>query len=241
VSARVDSVEPVNPSAPATAREQVDVIRDLVDARVGRPVHEIAVVGNAPVAVSRARADRIDAADVVVRMTTFAVDDLEPRVGRRTDVVVLHRATSAGPDTWADHARRVYLVAEPGRRHYEPQNPTPWWPAAAAPVPISNRDVVDDLNRELGYRAGHAVWATTGLVALWTMHRVYPDARLLFAGTSLLDRGAGARRRFAHAWGDPVPVTAEHRLASEAKVLRRGIAAGWLTVLSDAVATGPEE
>src|SRR5205807_8805530 len=86
------------------------------------PPGSIAVVGNAPVSPDAGRAAAIDGADLVIRMTSFGLDapDGPPALGRRTDVVALHRGVIASPHTFADHTARLYLMVEPGRLYWEP-------------------------------------------------------------------------------------------------------------------------
>lgn len=214
----------------ADAPEQAQILRRLMLPRSGgRLPATVAVVGNAPVTPSAERARRIDGADLVVRMTTFAVDATEPAVGARTDVVVLHRAVVPGPDTFRDHRRRLYLLAEPGRSFWEQEALPPWWPADLELVPISNREFTSRTRAAMGLGRVGVSWPTTGTLAVHLMHRLFPHARILLAGSSLHD--AGPQARLAHHWGADVLLTPEHRLAREARVLQRWMRTGWLEPL----------
>ena len=215
------------PAAPAQAL----ILRRLMLPRAvgGRLPGTVAVVGNAPVPASAERAERIDAADLVVRMTTFALDDDEPAIGRRTDVVVLHRAVAPGPDTFRDHARRLYLLAEPGRGWWEDERLPPWWPRDLELVPISNREFTSRTRAAMGLAPGSIAWPTTGTLAVHLVRGLFPHARILLAGSSLLARPGG--QGFDHRWGARVRLTPEHRLAREARALRRWTREGWLEVL----------
>ena len=195
----------------------------LIRARAGgaEPAR-IAVVGNAPLPASAERAALIDGCDLVVRMTTFALDSAEPAVGRRTDVVVVHRGLQAGPGTFAAHRSRLYLLAEPGRDHWEPEPVPPWWPRDLELIPLGNREFTDPLRALLGYRRNAVAWPTTGTLAVHVVHRLFPHARILLTGTSLLDAPRGPRSALGHHWGPAVTVTPEHRLEREAALL-----AGW--------------
>lgn len=207
------------------------MLRALVGTRTDRSPRRVAVVGNAPVDPSADRAERIDSADLVVRMTTFAVDDGTPCIGRRTDVVVLHRATTTGPGTFAEYRRRVYLLAEPGRLFYETEAVPVWWPADLAIVPISNREFTRPLRKALGFGGLNVAWPTTGTLAVHLMRRLFPHAQIDFAGTTVDEPDAGADGRFAHHWGEPVTLTPEHDLDAERRLLDRWRRAGWLAVL----------
>lgn len=207
------------------------MLRALLLARTdGREPGRVAVVGNAPLATSADRAERIDSSDLVVRMTTFAVDDDVPAVGRRTDVVVLHRGLVAGPATFAGYRGRLYLLAEPGRDHWEPETVPPWWPRDLELVPIGNREFTDRLRALLGYGRRSPSWPTTGTLAVHLAHRLFPHARILLTGTSLLDRDPRDAAPLAHHWGPAMTLTPEHRPAREGALLTSWRDDGWLEV-----------
>ncbi|MDT8910245.1 hypothetical protein [Amycolatopsis sp. PS_44_ISF1] len=195
-------------------------LRELLAAyaRGGRP-REITVVGNAPMPPDARRAELVDGSDLVIRMTTFAVDEPEapPVYGTRTDVVVVHRGLIASPHTFADYTSRLYLLAEPGRLFWEPETLPDWWPADLGFVPISNRRFVVPLVRLLGLDPAQPQWATTGTLVAYLCRRLFPDAVLRLTGVSILDRPD--QTDFEHAWGDKVGVTAEHRLHAESSLL----------------------
>lgn len=212
------------------APEQAQILRRLMLPRsAGRLPATVAVVGNAPLAASADRARRIDGADLVVRMTTFAVDRDEPAIGTRTDVVVLHRAVVPGPDTFRDHRRRLYLLAEPGRTFWEQEALPAWWPGDLELVPVSNREFTSRTRAAMGLGRVDPAWPTTGTLAVHLLHRLFPHARILLAGSSLHD--AGSRERLTHHWGADVLLTPEHRLGRETRVLRRWTRDGWLEPL----------
>ena len=208
------------------------MLRALLSAKAGGDPRTLAVVGNAPLEPSADRAAYIDAADLVVRMTTFDVDRGVPRVGTRTDVAVLHRATSPGPATFERYSERLYLLAEPGRLHWEGEQIPSWWPADLGAVPISNAEFTRPLNRLLRFSPHSVTWATTGTFAVWVMHSLFPAAQITFTGTSLLGADLHRLTTLDHAWGASVPLTWEHRLPDERRVLRSWVNAGWLKVLS---------
>ncbi len=207
------------------------IIRALVVAAAGREPRSAVVVGNAPLDPSARRAAMIDAADVVVRMTTFALDAAEPRVGTRTDVVLVHRGLRPGPSTFDAYRSRIYLLAEPGRAYWEPVATPAWWPADLGLVPIPNRTVVDPLKRAMRIADGTASWPTTGTLAVHLLHALFPAMHIVFTGTSLAGPRA-ATGSFAHAWGSPTALTPEHRLRAERRVLASWVDAGFLRIES---------
>lgn len=215
---------------PDPADQQAQILRRLVlPLNSGRVPGTVAVVGNAPASPSVARSERIDGADVVVRMTTFAIDGEYAAIGTRTDVVVLHRGLRPGPDTFRDHRRRLYLLAEPGRGWWEEEALPAWWPTDLLLVPISNREFTSRTRAAMGLGPLTVAWPTTGTLTVHLMHRLFPHARILLAGSSL---GATARRAdLPHHWGGPVQLTPEHRLRREAVAVRRWVRAGWLEPL----------
>ncbi|WP_018683425.1 hypothetical protein [Actinokineospora enzanensis] len=183
------------------------------------PPRTIAVVGNAPLPPDPTRAAAIDAADLVIRMTSFAIDTDGPATyGKRTDVVVLHRGVIASPHTFTDYTSRLYLLVEPGRLHWEPETIPDWWPADLGFVPIPNREFTVPLNNLLGFVPETVAWSTTGTLATYLVTDLFPTAHVLLTGMSIIDHPH--QTVFAHAWGQEVPVTAEHRLADEAALLR---------------------
>ena len=184
------------------------------------PPGTIAVVGNAPVSPDAARAAAIDGADLVIRMTSFGLDAPggPAALGRRTDVVALHRGVIASPHTFADHTSKLYLMVEPGRLYWEPEELPYWWPADLGFVPVSNREFTLPLVGTLGLRPSEEAWPTTGTLMTYLMRELFPRAKVLLTGISLIDRPD--QTTFEHAWGGPVDITPEHRLHAEAALLR---------------------
>jgi hypothetical protein len=185
------------------------------------PPRTITIVGNAPLDVSPERVALVEASDLVVRMTSFALDapGAPPRGGRRTDVVVLHRGTAAGPGTFADALSRLYLLVEPGRLHWEREDRPEWWPAGVDAVSVPNAAFTSPLIDLLGLSHTEAVWPTTGTLSAYLFTELFPAARTRLVGTTLLDEPD--QTRFDHHWGDAVHVTPEHRLRAESLLLRR--------------------
>ncbi|GLW91947.1 hypothetical protein [Actinokineospora globicatena] len=193
----------------------------------GRPPRTIAVVGNAPMPPCADRSAAVDAADLVIRMTSFTTDPAA--LGTRTDVVVLHRGVIASPHTFADYKSRLYLLVEPGRLHWEPEAIPDWWPADLGFVPVPNHGFTVALNALLGFDPATPTWSTTGTMATYLATELFPTARVLLTGTSIVDDPD--QTTFPHAWGSPVAVTAEHRLGAEADLLRRWESTGRIEIL----------
>jgi hypothetical protein len=207
------------------------VLADLVRAHARRDMpRSVTIVGNAPLPPCRRRAALIDDSDLVVRMTTFALDAPcgEPRVGRRTDVVLLHRAVVPGPGTFYDHTSRLYLLVEPGRLHWEREDRPDWWPVY--PVSVPNHVFTVALKELMGIPADEAAWPTTGTLAVYLFSRLFPEATLRFTGTTVAERPE--QTEFAHDWGPPVAVTPEHRLVAEGALLRRWAAQGRIELVA---------
>jgi hypothetical protein len=212
----------------------LDLLRDLATAYARRrPVASVAVVGNAPVSPSDERASEIDACDLVVRVNGFALDDPDgpPALGSRVDVVCFTRGVRATPWLFRDYRDRLYLLVEPGRMHWEPAKLPDWWPADLGHVPVPNREVTLPLSEALGMDSvRHAIWATTGTMAAWLAQALFPQARLLLTGFSMLDDPD--QKSWSHAYGEPCAISREHQLGREGALLRRWRDTGLAEVLS---------
>jgi hypothetical protein len=221
-----------------------DAVRESVSAGVGLdlrplltayarhdPPRSVAVIGNGPLAPSPERAAAIDSADLVVRMTTFALDepDAEPTFGTRADVVVLHRGTIASPYTFADYTSRLYLHIEPGRLHWEPDFRPYWWPRDLGQVHIPNYQISLPLVHLLGLDPAQPNWATTGTTCIYLATELFPEAEVRIAGFSIVHDPE--QITFEHAWGESVRVTPEHRLRAESALLHNWAAQGRIVIL----------
>ncbi|MFC4005055.1 hypothetical protein ACFS2C_27390 [Prauserella oleivorans] len=206
---------------------------DLLRAYADRPdPRAVAVVGNQPLEPDEHRAKTIDACDLVVRVNGYVCDEPAgpPAVGRRTHVVVFNRALRATKWVFADYPEKLYLLVEPGRLHWEPEDIPGWWPADLGFVPVSNRAVTLPLSDALGLPT-HAEgrWATTGTMAAWIARTAFPDADLVLAGFSFVDDPHQTSWR--HAAGDACVVGPEHRIAAEGSLLTSWISTGRATLL----------
>jgi hypothetical protein len=200
------------------------LVRDLATTYArSRPVRSVAVLGNRPMHPDPDRARDVDAADLVVRVNGFRVDERdappqERAYGRRADVVFFNRALRATPWFFQDYSDRLYLLVEPGRLHWEPESVPAWWPADLGHVHVSNDDLTLPLSAELGLPTDReGLWATTGTMAAWWARTTFPDAQLLLTGYSIVDDPH--QTRWAHASGDECVVGAEHRIDAEAAMV----------------------
>jgi hypothetical protein len=195
------------------------------------PPRSIAIVGNAPLPPDEDRAATIDSADLVLRMTTFGLDvpGGPPTVGRRCDVVALHRGITPSPFTFADYTSRLYLLFEQGRPFGERQPLRTWWPADLGVVPVSNYEFTRPLNDLLGLDSDERVWATAGTLASFMCTELFPAATTYLTGVSLIDEPG--QTTFEHHWGNAVRVTPEHRLHAESALLKQWIADGRIRFL----------
>ncbi|MBD8010978.1 glycosyltransferase family 29 protein [Microbacterium sp. Re1] len=190
-------------------------------------VRRVAVVGNQPLEPSADRAAMIDAADLVFRVNGFRLDDVDAQstVGRRTDVVVFNRGVRPTPWFFEAYSDRLYLMVEPGRLLWENPKLPAFWPQDLGIVTLPNREVILPLGEALGAdpRTG-GQWATTGTVMLWIAKRLFPDVVIDATGFSFVD--APAQSAWNHAYGEPSPVGAEHRIDLESTLMHRWIDSG---------------
>jgi hypothetical protein len=195
-------------------------------------IRSVAVVGNAPLAQDPARAAAVDACDLVVRVNGFALDGpgRAPTCGKRADVVVLTRGVRATPWLFEDYSRRLYLLNEPGRLHWEPEVLPGWWPADLGLVHVPNREVTLPLAQALALPVtDEPRWATTGTTAAWLAACLFPSASLLLAGFSMID--APQQTSWEHAVGEACAISQEHHLSAESALLSDWIARGRATLL----------
>ncbi|HVM26841.1 MAG TPA: hypothetical protein VM433_04120, partial [Mycobacteriales bacterium] len=161
-------------AAPLTAevgeRSRV-LLRDLAETYAARrPVRTVAVLGNAPLEPSPERVEAVEAADLVVRVNGFAVDEpgAAPTYGRSAHVIVFNRALRATPAFFEGYRNRLYLMVEPARPFFEREEVPSWWPADLGQVHLNNDSVVLPLSDALGLdMMRDGLWATTGTVAAW--------------------------------------------------------------------------
>lgn len=213
--------DPFQARSAGPAGNGLDLVARLVDAYAGcRPVRTVAVVGNAPVSPDPARAARIDAADLVVRVNGFALDEPDHvrGLGTRADVVIIQWLLRATPWVFADYRSRLYLYNEPGAVYFDGERLPAWWPPDLGLVPVPNREINQPLSGALGFDPAQPRWATTGTVAAHLARTLYPRARLLLAGFSFVYEPV--QSTWDHAYGGASTVTEGHELTAEARMLR---------------------
>ncbi|PWV82358.1 Glycosyltransferase family 29 (sialyltransferase) [Prauserella marina] len=196
-------------------------LRNLLEAYADRPdPRSVAVVGNQPLPADEQRAKAIDSCDIVFRVNGFVCDEPggQPAVGSRTHVVVFNRALRATKWVFRDYRSRLYLLVEPGRLHWEPDNIPQWWPEDLGFVPVSNRDVTLPLSDALGLDSRtEERWATTGTMAAWMARTAFPEADLVLSGFSFVDDPH--QTSWQHAAGDSCIVGPEHQIMAEGRLL----------------------
>jgi hypothetical protein len=97
-------------------------------------------------------------------------------------------------------------------------------------VPIGNREWTVPLCDLAGIDLHDtASWPTTGTLAIYVVTDLLGAADVQVTGVSMVDDAA--QSSFAHAWGLPVPITAEHRLDREQDLLRSWVRAGRIAIL----------
>jgi hypothetical protein len=209
------------------------MLRSLLDVYAEHPEpRTVAVVGNQPLEPDAERAKAIDAADLVIRVNGFRLDEpgTPPTLGSRCHVVVFNRALRATKWVFEDYRRRLYLMVEPGRLHWEPDAIPGWWPADLGFVPVSNREVTLPLSDALDLPTGEqATWATTGTMAAWIARTSYPEAELILTGFSFVDNPN--QTSWMHAAGDSCIVGPEHRIAAEGRLLETWLQTSRTTLL----------
>jgi len=173
------------------------------------PVERVAVVGNAPLQASEFRANEIDSCDVVFRCNSFVLDapGRRPAQGRKVHVVVFNRLLLASPPFFTDYRRRLYLMVEPDRLHFDRDLRPPRWPEDLGNMPVPNREITLPLSEALGLDLlEEPAWATTGMMTAWIAHTLFPDAELRLAGFSML--ADPNQTEWQHAWATPAGLAA---------------------------------
>jgi hypothetical protein len=130
---------------------------------------------------------------------------------------------------FADYRRRAYLVPQAGFVQYHPGDrvglllETSFWPADLGAMPLPNAVVKARVNRALDpqHRPGSLI-PTTGMMALFMAHEMFPQAELLATGFSFLDDSE--QTHWSHQSGGRTKVNWQHRLDLEAALLRSWIA-----------------
>jgi len=219
-----------------TRDAQWDQLRSyLLTYAARQPVERVAVVGNAPLAPDAARAAAIDAADLVIRVNAFVLDDRgsAPTLGTACHAVLLSRATAVTPWTLRDYRNRAYLVPQAGFVQYRGDDAlamilhAEFWPPDLGAMPLPNAVVKVRLVRALdpSARPGSII-PTTGTTALFLAREMFPEAELLASGFSFVDDAD--QQWWSHHSGGRTKVNWQHRLDLEATLLRSWIADGTL-------------
>lgn len=217
----------------ATQRDKWDFLGGYLASYAERsPVGSITIVGNAPVAPDPERVARIQGSDLVIRVNRLALDEPggPPCVGTRCHVVIMSRYAPATPWTFRDYKRRAYLIPQAGFgvRSAMMQQPR-YWPSDLGAMPIPYDPVVAELKDLLDpeHEPGKLI-PTSGTMACYLAHQLFPDADLVATGFSFLDGEHQEGWRYQSGGGSRV--VPQHRLDLEGALLRSWVADGSLRV-----------
>lgn len=205
-----------------------------------RPVRKVCVVANAPLLPSAARAAEIDSADLVIRTNALMLDvpDGPLCVGRQCHVAVVSMATAVTPWVFHDYRKRAYLVPQAGWDVHPTAGlqrdlrlVAPFWPADLGAMPLPNALVKARILPMMDpERPPASLIPTTGTMAMFLGHEMFPEADLIGAGYSFLDDET--QQSWAHHSGDRTRVHRHHDLALEARLFRSWIGDGTLRMLA---------
>lgn len=215
----------------ASQRRQRDLLRDyLASYAEQQPVRKVTVVGNAPVLPDPARVAEIESSDLVIRVNCLALDEEggPPCVGTRCNVLITSRYAPVTPWTFRDYKRRAYLIPQAGFGVRSSRMPQPhYWPSDLGTLPIPHVPFVADLKHLLdpGHQPGQLI-PTSGTLACYLAHELFPEADFLATGFSFLDGVQQDAWRYQSGGGSPV--IPAHRLDLEGALLRSWIADGSL-------------
>ena len=217
----------------ATQRAKWDLLRDYISSYAERrPIRKVTVVGNAPVPPDPARVEDIESSDLVIRVNSLALDEPDgpPCVGTRCNVLIISRNAKVTPWTFRDYKRRAYLIPQAGFGVRSSRMPQPgFWPSDLGTIPIPYAPVVAELKDLLDpeHRPGKLI-PTTGTLACYLAHELFPTADLLATGLSFLD--GIQQEAWSYQSGGGSAVVPQHRLDLEGGLLRSWIADGSLRV-----------
>ena len=217
----------------ATQRAKWDLLRDYIASyAVQTPVRKVTVVGNAPLPPDPERVADIQSSDVVIRVNSLALDEPggPPCVGTRCTALMASRYAPVTPWTFRGYKRRAHLIPQAGfgvRSAMMPQ--ALYWPADLGALPVPYDPVVAELKNLLDpdHKPGKLI-PTSGTLACFLAHELFPDADFLAVGFSFLDGVQQQAWRYQSGGGSPV--IPQHRLDLEGALLRSWIADGSLRV-----------
>jgi hypothetical protein len=200
------------------------------------PPRTIAVVGNAPLPPNPKRACRIDSADLVFRLNSFALDEPGevPSHGTKVDVVVFSRDVRIVPHFFDRYRTRGFLmtaVAQTGWKIPHPAQEN--FPEDLGYWCLPNRAILQELRFLIWPDAGtRRVDPTTGTVAAWLGYSLFPEAELLLTGFSFLDKKEQISWEDHYFPGRVDRIPKSHRVSLEGALLTSWIDAGRATQLS---------
>jgi hypothetical protein len=218
-------------------QDQWDSLRALIASYAARqPIAKVAVVGNAPLKPDPERVAEIDSADLVIRANALMLDgpDDPPTLGTACHVAIVSRATLVTPYVFRNYRDRLYLVPQAGFVQYHLQNriglllETRFWPADLGAVPLPNAVVKKRVATALDpeHKPGSLI-PTTGMMALYLAHEMFPEADFVASGFSFVD-DTDQTHWHHHSGGYTTKVNWQHRIDLESKLLRSWIDDGSL-------------
>jgi hypothetical protein len=224
----------------ASQQQQWQLIGEYLAAYAARrPIRKVAVVGNAPLGPNPDRAVDIDSSDLVIRVNEVALDGPgEPAsIGTACHAVILSRSTTMTRWVFHDYRRRAYLIPQAGFVQYHPGDDvglllqTTYWPADLGAMPLPNGVVKARVVQALAPDAKPgSIIPTTGTMAVFLGHELFPDAELVATGFSFLENSS--QKFWSHHSGSSTKVNWQHRLDLEADLLRSWIDDGSMRFLT---------
>lgn len=218
----------------ASQQAQWDLLREHIATYAEqRPVRTVTVVGNAPLEPSSERVTRIDGSDLVFRMNSMALDEpgSSQCVGTRCHVLIVSRYAPVTPWMFQDYRRRAYLIPQAGYGLRYILHPQPYfWPSDLGTLPVPNAPVITRLLDLLDPdHVPNELIPTSGLIACFLAHELFPGADLVATGFSFLDGVQQQAWRYQSGGGSPV--IEAHRLDLEGSLLRSWVDDGSLRVM----------
>jgi hypothetical protein len=218
---------------------QWELIKDFIASYARRqPISSVAVVGNAPLQPDSGRAATIDGCDLVIRANAMMLDPpgSDPCVGTACHAVIMSRATALTPWALRNYRDRAYLVPQAGYVQYQREDrvglllETTFWPPDLGIMPLPNAVVKARAAAALdpAHKPGSII-PTTGLMALFMAHEMWPEATLVATGFSFLDNAELSH--WSHHSGGHTKVNWQHHLHLEQALLRSWIDDGSIRYL----------
>jgi hypothetical protein len=173
----------------------------------------LAVVGNAPCILDHENGALIDSHDLVVRFNRATTQGHEPRIGSRTDILVVNAANSLAmapsPATTVRPRALVCFVSPQGAKAFDPSGFREW--VGDLPVLLTFGPDLIGISPEL-----HTRPLTSGTYVLFTLLRLLGVEKLFVTGFTMFGAVSGGSAKY---YADARPgVGAFHDLDQESKL-----------------------